>query len=259
MNYHNGRVAIVTGANSGIGEAIARRLAQDGATIMLVARNAASLEAVRNRFEGDGFKSGWISIDLGKRGAPAEVIAKTVATFGHVDILVNCASLTLSLRFMEISDQQWDDAFAVKVHGAIRLFREAWPQLKANKGMVVNIGGIGARTPRANRGMTGVLSAALMAATKIMADEGLKAGVRVNMINPGTVATPRIMGVLRDRARDEGITLDEAMARRLAEISSLRMGHPEDTANLLAYILSPQGEMLHGSIIDLDGGSTKGL
>lgn len=252
-------ISVVTGANSGIGEAIARRLAEDGAKVMLVARNETTLAEVAASFASAGHEARWVSADLNLADGGEVVVAATLAAYGRVDILVNCASATISAPFMSFTDEQWLAGFGVKVHGAIRLFYAAWPQLKATKGMVINIGGVGARTPRANRGMTGILSAALMAVTKMMADVGLKEGVRVNMINPGSVITPRTVRNLTIRAEQEGITYDELLARQAREWSALRVGYPEDTANLAAYILSPAGSLLHGSIIDLDGGTTKGL
>jgi NAD(P)-dependent dehydrogenase (short-subunit alcohol dehydrogenase family) len=259
MAQHKERVAIVTGANSGIGEAIARRLAREGATVMLVARNPETLAEVADSIGKDGGRAAWYSTDLSRPESGEEIVTATLEKLGRIDFLVNCASATLSGPFLSFTDEQWVQGFSVKVFGAIRLFKAAWPSLKKTQGAVVNIGGVGARTPRANRALTAPLSAALMALTKIMADVGLREGVRVNMVNPGSVMTPRTRKTLEAKAREEGVSLEDLMSRQAREWSTMRIGQPDDTANLVAYIFSDEGSLLHGSIIDLDGGTTKGL
>jgi len=240
--------AVVTGANSGIGEAIARRLAAEGAQVLLVARDGEALDRVRDDLRAAGGRAERLAVDLSTR-ASGEAL-------GGVDILVNCASLTRNDDFFTLTDDQWEAGFAVKVFGAIRLCRACWPTLKAGGGSIVNIGGIGARTPTFGNVMTGALSASLMAITKSLAERGVVDGVQVNAINPGLIRTPRVERTVGAAGASDPL---EGLERRIRQVGAVRLGRPEDVASLVAYIVSPDGELLQGAIIDLDGGATKGL
>jgi 3-oxoacyl-[acyl-carrier protein] reductase len=178
---------------------------------------------------------------------------------GRIDVLVHCASTTRFGSAVELSDAEWVSGFEVKVLGALRLMRAAWPDLVEACGAVVNIGGVGARTPRFAQAMSGPLSAALTALTKVFADGGIADGVRVNQINPGGVMTPRFAGWLGARAEAAGRSFEEVAAASAREGGFTRYGTPEDVANLVAFILSPAGEWLQGAVIDLDGGMTKAV
>jgi len=246
------RHAVVTGASSGICAAIARQLAADGAAVLLVARSVDGLAAVAADIRGAGGTAHCCAVDLAMRDSAQVVVETALAAMGAIDILVNCASLTHNADFFEVTDDQWEEAFAVKVFAAIRLCRTAWPALRESGGSIVNIAGIGARTPRPFSAVTSGTSSSLLAITKLLAAAGVSDGVQVNAINPGMIRTPRIertMGgggadVLNERARAAG---------------AKRVGTPEDVAAMVAYIVSPAGDLLQGAIIDLDGGTTKGL
>ena len=147
-----------------------------------------------------------------------------------------------------------------KVFGALRMMRAAWPHLVATQGSVVNIGGIGARTPRDAFAMTGPLSAALLAFTKVFADRGITDGVRVNAVNPGAVLTPRTVAMLTTRAEAARQHLRRNGGAGMVRRDHVtRLGTPEDVAGVVAFLLSPAGEWLQGAVIDVDGGRTKGL
>jgi len=248
--------AIVTGANGGIGQAIAERLAREGMRVLLVARNEGSLSLVRNAILEKGGQAEIYPADLVVRDAAVRVARKARDLWGGLDVLVNCASATMNADVFSFTDDEWLRAFEVKVFGATRLARETWPMLRESGGSLINICGIGARTPGAEGAMTGALSAALGAITKALADRGVAHGVQVNAINPGLIQTPRI-----ERAWMSGDDNDAeaALHRKIREMRATRVGRPEDVANLVAYIVSGAGEFLQGAIIDLDGGATKAL
>jgi NAD(P)-dependent dehydrogenase (short-subunit alcohol dehydrogenase family) len=250
------QMAVVTGGSSGIGEAIARRLAADSAQVMLVARSAEGLEQVAASIRAAGGRAHSCAIDLAEPGAAERVIDAAQAAMGGIDMLVNCASLTHNADFFTITDDQWEAAFAVKVFAATRLCRTAWPALAAAGGSIVNIAGIGARTPRRHIAVTAMTSSALVALTKVLADAGVDDGVQVNAINPGMIRTPRIERTIGERG---GAGVDAALTQVSRAAGAIRVGRPEDVAALVAYIFSPAGELLQGAIIDLDGGSTKGI
>ncbi len=149
------------------------------------------------------------------------------------------------------------DGYALKMFGAVRLTRAAWPYLKARSGSLVNIAGSGGRTPGAEFTIGGSVNAALLSFTKAMADVGLRDGVQVNAINPGPVRTARLETRLAKLAAERNVDAAAALQIFLAEEKIARVGEPEDIAAMVAFIVSAPGRLLHGSLIDMDGGLTK--
>ena len=251
-----GPVALVTGASEGIGLAVAARLAGDGYRVAMAARPSAKLEAAAAEAGRGAFPA---SCDVTSAAEVEDAVAGVIGRCGRIDALVNCASVTRAGPATSFTDVEWAEAFQVKVFGALRMMRAAWPHLVAARGAVVNVGGIGARTPRDAFAMTGPLSAALLAFTKVFADRGITEGVRVNAVNPGAVLTPRTIAMLTARAEAEGRTFDETVADMVRRDHVTRLGRPQDVAGVVAFLLSPAGDWLQGAVIDVDGGRTKGL
>ena len=247
---------MVTGASEGIGLAVAGRLAADGYRVAMAARPSPKLDAAASAVGQGAFPA---CCDVTEAGEVEQAVAEVVRRCGRIDALVNCASVTRAGAATSFTDEEWVAAFQVKVFGALRMMRAAWPHLVAARGAVVNIGGIGARTPRDAFAMTGPLSAALLAFTKVFADRGITEGVRVNAVNPGAVLTPRIVAMLTARAATEGSTFEETVADMVRRDHVTRLGRPQDVAGVVAFLLSPAGEWLQGAVIDVDGGRTKGL
>jgi NAD(P)-dependent dehydrogenase (short-subunit alcohol dehydrogenase family) len=185
------------------------------------------------------------------------LVEKTIETLGGIDILVNNAGATKRGDFLTLSDEEWVDGFALKFFGAVRLLRAAWPALKQRRGSVVNIAGVGGRTPGTQFTIGGSVNAAMLSFTKAMADVGVSDGVQVNAINPGAVRTARLVARLETLARNKGINMAEAEAQMVADSGITRIGEPEDEANLVAFMVSPQNRYFHGALVDLDGGATK--
>jgi len=251
------KVAIVTGASRGIGKAIALKLAKEGAAVMLAAGNAELLEEVREEICDAGGHAAWMSLDLRKPETPALLVEKTVAQFGGIDIIVNNAGATKRGDFVSLTEEDWMDGYALKFFGAVRLLRVAWPELKKRKGSVVNIAGVGGRTPGTQFTIGGSVNAALLSFTKAMADVGVNDGVQVNAINPGAVRTGRLTTRLQVISKEKGISAAEAEAHMVKDSGVVKIGEPEDVANLVAFMVNPQNRYLHGALVDLDGGTTK--
>jgi 3-oxoacyl-[acyl-carrier protein] reductase len=250
------KVALVTGASEGIGHAIALRLLADGYRVAMLARQP---DKLRLACDGLGPDAKDFACDLGDSDEIDRTVAEARAWGGRIDALINCASTTRTGTALSLTDAEWVSGFEIKVLGALRLMRACWPMLCEVRGGVVNIGGVGARTPRDGSAMTGPLSASLMALTKVFADRGVEDGVRVNMINPGGVLTPRFVAMMEQRAQAEGRSLEDVLATMARASGSTRVGRPEDVAELTAYLLSPRADLLQGAIIDLDGGMTKSM
>ena len=251
------KTAIVTGASRGIGKAIASRLAKEGAQVVLCARDRSLLEQVVKEIERAGGRAAEIAVDLREPAAPKHVVGFTLQTFGRIDIVVNNAGATKRGDFLQLTDEDWADGFALKFFGAMRLTRAAWPHLKAQAGSVLNISGVGGRMPGPLFAIGGSVNAALLSFTKALADVGIRDGVQVNAVNPGSIRTERYRKMLEATAADQGIDVQTAERRMIESSRTTRIGEPDEIAALVAFVVSPEGRFLQGSLIDIDGGATK--
>lgn len=257
MKRFAGKTAIVTGSSKGIGRAIAIRFAQEGANVVLCARSADALAQAVAEIEANGGSAAAIPLDLREPHNPAALARFAVDRFGAIDIVVNNAGATRRGEFEALTDEDWADGFALKFFGAVRLTRAAWPHLKRSSGSLLFISGIGGRTPGAQFTIGGSVNAAMLSFTKAMAEAGLRDRVQVNAISPGTVRTARFQKRLEAFAAERKIDVSQAEQRYVEEESITRIGEPEEIAALAAFIAGPEGRFLHGSLIDIDGGSTK--
>ncbi|HUI81839.1 MAG TPA: SDR family NAD(P)-dependent oxidoreductase [Bryobacteraceae bacterium] len=255
--HFNGKTAIVTGSSRGIGRAIAVRLAADGARVVLCARDSAMLQQATKEIEGQGGSAKAIAVDLRTDDAAQRVVDFALAGYGQIDVLVNNAGATRRGDFFELTEEDWADGFALKFFGAVRLTRAAWPHLKASGGSVVNISGVGGRMPGPYFTIGGSVNAALLSFTKAMAEVGIRDGVQVNAINPGSIRTDRFRRMMETSAAQQGIHAAEAEKKLIEGNKITRVGEPEEIAALVAFVASQEGRLLQGALIDMDGGATK--
>ena len=160
--------------------------------------------------------------------------------------------------FPDQDDTDFIDGFALKFHAGVRLSRLFWPSLVAARGNVVMIVGGASRTPDAKFMVGGAVNAALANFSKALAGQGLQDDVNVNWINPGQTETERLQQLLETRARDENRSVDDVRAERMQAEGIRRLGQPEDTAALVAFLCSNEARHIHGAGIAVDGGATKG-
>src|SRR5467141_537693 len=252
-----GKTIIVTGGSRGIGRTIALRLARDGGNLVLAARDMAALSKVVAEIEAGGGTATPVAMDLRAPEAPAVLVEAALQAYGGIDVIVNNAGATRRGDFLQLTETDWMDGFALKFHGAVRLTRAAWPHLKQRHGSVLNIIGVGGRTPGAEFTIGGSVNGACLSFTKALADIGIRDGVQVNAINPGFVRTDRLRGWLEAAAADHGGDMEAAASEMARRSNVVRLGEPDDIANLAAFILSPEARLLQGALIDLDGGQTK--
>ena len=251
-----GKVAIVTGASRGIGRAIAETLAAEGMKLVLAARSRDLLDALAVSLKTDSLVQ---PVDLREPDSAASVVAAALERFGQVDLLVNNAGATARGDFLALTDEQWADGFALKLFGAMRLCRAAWPHLSASRGVIINVVGIGGRTGSAEFAIGGSVNAALLNLTKALADRGITDGVRVNAINPGSIATERLKKRIKSFAAEHGVSEAEAATRMPRSMRVARFGEPEEIARAVAFLASPQAAYCQGVVLDVDGGQTRTL
>src|ERR1700722_12742334 len=256
----NGKVALVTGANRGIGAAIAMELAREGVHLCLVARDRTKLDdvaaAVRHAAN---VRTVVHSADLREPASAIEAVATAVETFGRLDILVNNAGATKRADFFTLTDEDFLDGFALKFHGYVRMTRAAWPHLREVKGNIINIVGIGSRAGSAEFTIGGAVNVAILNFTKAMADIGIKDGVRVNAINPGLIETERFGRNIERTMRNRSCSREAAIAFLLSGHGTTRVGQPDEIGAMTAFLASGRADFLQGSIIDVDGGATRSL
>ncbi len=258
MKKFIGKTAIVTGANRGIGLAIAKRLAQEGAQTVLCARDNELLQRAVQEIKAEkGEAAAALALDLRLPESPFQLVEFALKQFGQIDIVVNNAGAARRGEFIELTENDWQDGFALKFFGAVRLTRAAWPHLRNTSGSVLNISGTGGRTPGAQFTIGGSVNAALLSFTKAMAENGIRDRVQVNAVNPGAVRTDRFQKRMESLAAEQQIDLAAAEQQFIQQEKITRIGEPQDIAHLVSFILSPEGQFLQGALIDMDGGATK--
>jgi len=252
-------VAIVTGASQGIGEATAIRLARDFSALVLVARSRANLERTAESVRAAGAEALIIDADLAQPSAAQAIVDQTLAAFGRIDALLNIAGAVPQVDLFEMTDAQWEDGLALKLHGARRLTIAAWPALKAVNGSVVLMSGNSAVFPKAPYAAVGTINAAIAALAKAFSDRGIADGVQVNSVMPGPVMTGRRRSYLQHWAPLRDMTVEEATAKFPKEAGIARYGEPEEIAELMAFLVSPGAKWMTGSVLRMDGGEVKSI
>jgi 3-oxoacyl-[acyl-carrier protein] reductase len=251
-------VAIITGASQGIGRATALRLAKDFSRLVLAARNGEALNETAALAKKAGAESRALPLDLREPAAAKSLVDETLKQFGRIDALVNIAGAVPQVDILEMTDAQWDDGLALKLHGARRLTVLAWNALKESKGSVVFMSGNSAQAPKSAYAAVATINAAIVAMARAFAERGVKDGVQVNSILPGAVLTNRRKTYMEKYAPAHNLTFDEAMRKFPEQAGISRYGQPGEIAELMAFLVSPQAKWMTGSAIRMDGGEVKG-
>ncbi|QNE17029.1 SDR family oxidoreductase [Kribbella qitaiheensis] len=242
------RSIIVTGAGSGIGRAIARHLARNGALVTIAGRREAALKETA---DGIDEPVQIISADVGAPGGAEEIIACAVDRFGRLDGVVNNAGLARFGAIDEIDPDELDAMWAVNVRGPAAMIRCALPQLRENAGSVVNVSSVAGVLSMPGRSFYGASKAALNSLTRSLARE-LAPGVRINAVLPGPVDTPmwEELGLTEEQTG----TLRENL---LAGTPMARFGEGDEVARWVSNLLDPDfSGWITGALIPVDGGRT---
>lgn len=243
-----GQVAVVTGSSSGIGRAIAIRLARDGADVCVnYHAHAEPGEAVKGEIERLGRRAIAVGADVGKVADAQRLIADTVAQLGRVDILVNNAGIERKEPFLDVTEEHYDAVMAVNLKGAFFCAQAAAQQMirQGGGGRIVNISSVHEDLPLPLYSPYAVSKGGMRMLMRTICLELAPHGITVNDVAPGAIATP---------INRETLSNPTLLQRLLVEIPLKRVGKPEEVADLVAYLVSPEAGYVTGSTYVIDGG-----
>jgi len=249
-----GRLALVTGASKGIGLACARLLAQSGAKVVAVARDAGRLGEACEALVNEGFAVVPMAADLSDAAQASALVARVLSEFGPIDVLVNSAGAARRFAPEDLAAEAFHQGMDAKYFSTIHVLE---PVVRAmaerGSGAVVNIIGQGGRAASPMHIPGGSANAALMLATVGFARAFAARGVRINGINPGLTLTGRVEEGLAVSARSSGRSREQVLADELARIPMGRMGEPEEVARVALFLASDAASYVSGAIIPMDG------
>ena len=242
-----GRVVIVTGGASGIGQACARRVAQDGAAVAVWDVADAAGEAFAAELNARGAQALYCHCNVAQAGDVQAALAATLARFGLVDGLVNNAGIFKAAEFLDISEADWDAVIAVNLKGSFLVGQAVAREMaRQRRGAIVNMSSVNGTLAIPSIASYNASKGAINQLTRVMALSLADHGLRVNAVAPGTIAT--------ELARNAVLTSDEAKARILSRTPMKRLGEPAEIADAVAYLLSDAASYVTGEILVVDGG-----
>lgn len=239
----DGRVAIVTGAASGIGAAIARQLSESGAAVVIVDRDSDGLSAVAASITGEVRE---VAIDLLAPDAVSTIVAAALTGLGRIDILVNCAGVLETAPLEDVSAEMYDRVMGINVRSAYLLAQAVAAHLPAG-GAIVNIASGNATLASPGGSVYATSKGALVSMSRGLAADLAGRGIRVNCIAPGPIVTPLLGPALADPAIRDMI---------LGAVPAGRVGEPEEIATVATFLASDAASFMYGATVHVDGGTT---
>lgn len=249
------KVAIVTGAASGIGLATAEMLAKEGARVVLADINEAQLEAVSAKIGADA-----LAVDLGKREGCQELADYAMKQHGRIDILVNVAGIQNVASVEDFPEERWDFMISLMLTAPFLLTKYAWPSMRQNGwGRVINLNSIHGLVASEFKSAYVSAKHGLMGLTKTAALEGGPCGITVNSICPAYVRTPLVDNQIEAQAQNHGISKEEVVSKIMLQKAAIKtMLEPETIAEAVKFLCSDAAANITGTAFTIDGGWTAG-
>lgn len=249
------KVAIVTGAASGIGLATAEMLAKEGARVVLADINEAQLEAVSAKIGADA-----LAVDLSKREGCRELADYAMKQHGRIDILVNVAGIQNVASVEDFPEERWDFMISLMLTAPFLLTKYAWPSMRQNGwGRVINLNSIHGLVASEFKSAYVSAKHGLMGFTKTAALEGGPCGITVNSICPAYVRTPLVDNQIEAQAQNHGISKEEVVSKIMLQKAAIKtMLEPETIAEAVKFLCSDAAANITGTAFTIDGGWTAG-
>ena len=243
-NLLSDKTAIVTGASRGIGAAIAQRLCEAGANVVLCSRSAESVAQIADTLQDKGYSTYAMAADISEKADVEALIEKTIAQFSHIDILVNNAGITRDMLLMRLKDEDWDAVLQTNLTGTMYCTRAVLrPMIRQKSGRIINISSVVGLIGNAGQANYAAAKAGIIGFTKATAKEVGTRGITVNAIAPGFITT------------DMTAQIPEENQKQLLELIPLReFGHPEDVADAVCFLASDAARYITGQTLQVDGG-----
>ncbi len=255
-----GKRALVTGASRGLGYAVAQLLAAEGCQVAINSRSAEKINAAAQKMAQDtGGKVVGLAGDVGQAAVAEQLVKAAVDALGGLDILVCNAGGPPPGAFESFDEATWQKAIDLSFMSNVRLIKAALPFLRQSAAAsVLTVTSYSVKQPIANLILSNSIRAATVGLTKSLALEMGKDGIRFNSILPAWTETERVTELMTARAKVNGTTVDEEIAKQSKESSFGRMARPEEFANAAVFLVSPAASYITGVMLAVDGGMYKG-
>lgn len=249
MNRLEGKVAIVTGGNAGIGEAVAKRFAEESAAVVITGRRQVELDRVMSVIRHNKGKGLSVAGSVTDESHVREVVQRVLDSFGRIDLLVNNAGIgDFGKRIHETDDTTWATVMDINLTGVFRMTRAVVPQmLKQGRGAIVNISSVASLVGIPGAPAYAASKGGLDAFTRALAVDYAKDGIRCNVVNPGLIDTPMAAPLMAN---------PEMLQPILRHYALQRPGTPEEVANMVLYLASDEAGWVTGGTFTIDGGMT---
>jgi 3-oxoacyl-[acyl-carrier protein] reductase len=257
-----GKVALVTGGSKGIGRQVAKTFAQEGADVAICARTLDDLELAKSMILDVAPECNiyLISADLRNEAGAQDAIKAAVEHYGGIDILVNCAGAAPGHVLLDITDEIWHEALALKFLGYVRMAKAIVPHfLEREHGVIVNVIGNDGVKPSYWELTGTAANAADLAVMQALADQYGRNNIRINSVNPGPVDTGRWDSLTAAFAHDKNLPIEEADRVAKASMAFGRICTPQEVANVVVFLASDCASFVHGTVMNIDGNQRKAI
>ena len=255
------KVALVAAASRGLGKAVAREFAREGAHVAICARGEDVLRATAREIAVDtGGQIFPVVADVTKPEDIQRLVSAVEEHFGQIDILVNNAGGPPTGAFMDFDDEAWEAALRLNLISTIRLCRAVLPGMRARRwGRIVNMTSASVKQPIDGFVLSSAARSGVVGMAKTLANECAAEGITVNNVCPGWTLTDRVKSLAEERAAKEGKTVREVVDEYAADIPARRLAHPDELAALVVFLASERAAYITGATIQVDGGYVRSL
>ncbi len=254
-----GKIALLTGASSGLGFTTAKTLAAEGVRLAINSRNPKNLERAKAELTTNGAEVLLLPADISAPSVPQKLVDATIAEYGGLDLLFTNSGGPPPMRFEDVDDTAWQSAVELAFLSHVRLIRAALPALRQSEApAVLTVTSVSVKQPIPALVLSNSVRAATVGLTKTLALELGEDGIRINSILPSWTQTERVEKLLADRAQRNGTTREQEIDKQNQQSALGRMATPQEFANAAVFLLSPAASYITGVMLSVDGGSYKG-